>query len=151
MKHLIEKTASKLCAGIFVAGTLTAAALGDPSPAVDGHAFVLIDGDTIALGHERIRLEGPDAPESGNRAVMPNWRSGCRPRKSCAPCSAITRSSSIGMGVDKYNRTLARLYFRDGREVGEELIASGLALRWQPGRAAWLQRARHWCPDLTEE
>ena len=151
MKHLIEKAASKLCAGIFVAGTLTAAALGDPSPVVDGHAFVLIDGDTIALGHERIRLEGPDAPESWQPRCDAELAVGLQAKEKLRTLLGDNEIIVNRDGVDKYNRTLARLYFRDGREVGEELIASGLALRWQPGRAAWLQRARHWCPDLTEE
>ncbi len=151
MRHTIWKNVGGVLAGILAAGTLTVAALGDPSSVVNGTAFVLVDGDTLALGHERIRLEGPDAPES--------WQPRCDAELAFALQAKEKLRTLLGdneiivkrHGVDKYNRTLARLYFRDGREVGEELIASGLALRWQPGRAAWLQRARHWCPDLTEE
>ena len=44
--------------------------------------------------------------------------------------------------------TIVRVYAADGREAGAVLVAEGLAVAWKPGKAAWADRARHWCPNL---
>lgn len=110
---------------------------------------VVIDGDTIAIGHERIRLLAVDTPES------------FRPRCEAELIVALqakqrlrelldTRSVEIERhGFDRYGRTLA-LVRSGGIDVGDILIAEGLAVAWRPGRAAWAERARHWCPGFTE-
>ncbi|OZZ60085.1 transposase, partial [Klebsiella pneumoniae] len=33
----------------------------------------------------------------------------------------------------------------DGRDVGQTLMAEGLAVEWRPGPNAWRERRRHWC------
>ncbi|WP_262361755.1 thermonuclease family protein [Klebsiella pneumoniae] len=46
--------------------------------------------------------------------------------------------------ADKYDRRLVHLLI-DGRDVGQTLMAEGLAVEWRPGPNAWRERRRHWC------
>lgn len=102
----------------------------------------VIDGDTIETGGETIRILNIDAPETrlcGSGLV-----------RSCAKCPAeavigakardrlaalldgavVTLDRCDGRRcVDPYRRTLARV-FVGGMDVGETLIAEGLATRW---------------------
>ena len=152
MNHTVWKNVGGVLAGVLAAGTLTVAALGDPSSVVNGTAFVLVDGDTLALGHERIRLEGPDTPESYKPRCDAELVVALQAKQKLRELLGDNEIVIERHGVDKYGRTLARLYVGDSdTEIGEQLIASGLAVRWQPGRAAWLERARHWCPGYTED
>ncbi len=95
---------------------------------IDGDRIRIIDGDTVALPcdpargiypgcAERVRLVGIDAPETGTRT-----------------------------GVDRYGRTLARLT-AGGIYVDAAMLAAGAAIPYAPGRAAWADRCRHWCPS----
>ena len=116
---------------------------------------VIVDGDTLDIAGERIRLLGPDAPES--------HESRCEAElvvalKAKARLRALVDEAEGPLllerhGRDRYGRTLARVYVRRvGRsvEVGDVLMTEGLAVQWRPGRAAWLVRAQHWCPSFTE-
>ena len=112
----------------------------------------IIDGDTFVLDGERIRLEGPDAPEL-HKARCPN-------EKAVAVQATERLQELIGTGpllierhgLDRFGRTLAFVYANgDGEhEVGDILIEERLAVEWKPGRAAWAERARHWCPTFYE-
>ena len=112
-------------------------------------APVIIDGDTFDIGTERIRLKGPDAPEShkarcaAEQVVAKQATNRLQQLLAAGPIT-IQRD-----GIDRYGRTLA-VVMTGGVDVGEALIAEGLAVRWQPGRRAWAERARHWCPGFTE-
>lgn len=97
-----------------------------------GRASV-IDGDTIEIRGERVRLHGVDAPESrqlcqdaggkeyrcGQKAALAlaDWLDGAQPIR-CHPLSQ-----------DRYGRTVARCS-RSGEDVGAWLARSGLALDW---------------------
>lgn len=35
----------------------------------------------------------------------------------------------------------------DGTDVDTAMLATGLAIPYAPGRAAWATRCRHWCPS----
>lgn len=93
----------------------------------------VVDGDTVWWNGEKIRIADIDAPEINGRcarerdlAVAARTRLvqllGARP-------VTITRT-----GTDRYGRTLARM-----GNVGERLIAEGLATRW-PRRRDWCAR-----------
>jgi len=99
----------------------------------------VVDGDTIYYGGLKIRLEGIDAPEThqskceyelalGNRAtnrLLELMNSG--------PFEIANRN---GRDEDRYGRKL-RTMERDGRSLGEILVAEGLARRWDGARHSW--------------
>lgn len=116
---------------------------------VDGRRFVIIDGDTVALGRERIRILNIDAPESFRPRCEAELVAGLRAKERLAlllragPVT-IDRCEASGRCEDSYGRTLARLS-GSGRDVGQVLVAERLALPWRPGSEAWAQRQAHWC------
>ncbi|MDX2236889.1 MAG: thermonuclease family protein [Hyphomonadaceae bacterium] len=98
-----------------------------------------IDGDTVAVigGGERIRLPNIDAPETGDRARC------AAERQTGAEATAFVRAAVAGkpvslrrIGLDRYGRTLAYVSV-DGRDLGDAVIAAGLARRWSGRRTSW--------------
>ena len=107
--------------------------------------YRVIDGDTFVLGQERIRLKGPDAPELRSSRCLAERRMA---RKATIRLGELLMHEPIRIqrdGIDRYGRTLAYVYTADDQEVGEVLVAEGLAVKWKPGRAAWAERAKYWC------
>lgn len=107
----------------------------------------VIDGDTVALGDERLRLLDIDAPEFHRPRCPAEAVMADRARRRLADLLAggtvlVERSGER----DRYGRTLARLRV-DDRDAGDVLMAEGLVVPWRPGRAAWEERRRHWCGD----
>ena len=107
---------------------------GRPAYADDliGRASV-IDGDTIEIHGQRIRLEGIDAPES---------RQTCRDRSSgdeirCGQKAALWLSEMIGpqtvscveAGRDRYARMLAHCEVA-GHDIGAAMVEAGWALSY---------------------
>jgi micrococcal nuclease len=91
----------------------------------------VIDGDTIRYGGTKIRLQDIDAPE----VFSPNCpseaalgRQATRRLLELMNAGAF-RVVSGGRDEDRYGRKL-RVIQRDGRSVGDTLIAEGLARRW---------------------
>jgi micrococcal nuclease len=106
---------------------------------------VAIDGDTIALGEERIRIIGIDTPES--------YRPNCEKEQAAGFMAAgrlqhllhLRRVTIQRQGKDKYGRTLAKVFV--GREdVAEVMIRDGLAVPYdgKSQRVWWQQRL---CPE----
>jgi endonuclease YncB( thermonuclease family) len=99
-----------------------------------------IDGDTLrdAQG-ERYRVENIDAPERGSRSE-------CREERLLAEAASAYLTAWIAQ-ADRYGRVVARIEI-DGVDLGERLIARGLAQPWRGRKAdfcsgAWLlPRAR---------
>ncbi len=106
-----------------------------------------IDGDTLrdAQG-ERYRVENIDAPERGSR-------SGCLEERVLAEAASAYVEAWIAQARqveahatgrrDRYGRIVARIEI-DGVDLGERLIARGLAQPWRGRKAdfcsgAWLQ------------
>jgi endonuclease YncB( thermonuclease family) len=90
--------------------------------------FVL-DGDTVVINHERIRIAGIDAPEVKGK---------CAEEKRLAAMAThllarIVNGSQILIDrqpkPDRYGRTLAAVS-ADGRDVGEVILREGLARKW---------------------
>lgn len=95
----------------------------------------VVDGDTIWLRGEKIRIADIDAPELRGR---------CRAETELARAArdrlrVILRGADLEVrraGRDRYGRTLATI--RAGRiEVGEALIAGGHAAPWRGRKADW--------------
>jgi len=125
-------------------GLLTFVNLPTLAESLDGRRVVIIDGDTIAIGSERVRILNIDAPESFRPRCDAELVAGLRAKERLAQLLRIENVQIDRHGQDRYRRTPARVR-ADGRDVGETLIAEGHALPWRGGRAAWEERRRHWC------
>jgi micrococcal nuclease len=99
----------------------------------------VVDGDTIHYEGFKIRIEGIDAPEThgfkceyeralGMRATMRMLE-----LVNAGPFEIVQRGRR---DTDKYGRQLRALE-RDGRSLGDMLIAEGLARRWDGRRHGW--------------
>jgi micrococcal nuclease len=125
-------------------GLLTFVNLPSIAESFDGRRAVIVDGDTIAIGSERIRLLNVDAPESFRPRCDAELVAGLKAKERLAQLLRRERVQSDRQGQDRYRRTLARVR-ADDRDVGETLIAEGPALPGRDGREAWEERRRHWC------
>lgn len=94
----------------------------EPQATLVGRCYV-IDGDTIDFNGTRIRLFGVDAPELdqpyGNSAKWALVRL-CRGQEVRA----------VFDGSMSHDRTVARCYLPDGRDLSEEMVRAGMALDW---------------------
>lgn len=97
----------------------------------------VIDGDTLRDGGERYRVENIDAPEAGARAQCPSERALAEEarRYLAAWVARARRVEAEPTGRrDRYGRVVARILI-DGVDLGERLMARGLARPWR-GRKA---------------
>lgn len=84
----------------------------------------VIDGDTIAIGEERYRLDGIDAPEKAQ--LCGDWRCGQ------ASTEALTRAIRRGtvrcevLERDKYDRLIATCFVGD-QNLSAMMVESGMA------------------------
>ena len=102
------------------------------SATVQGQVRV-IDGDTVALGHQRIRFFGVDAPESsqvcdeGDRA----WRCGAAARDMLA--EQIGARHHVTCEVkdrDPYGRLVAVCFNDQGEDLNAWMVKQGLAVAY---------------------
>ncbi|OHV80358.1 thermonuclease family protein [Ensifer sp. LCM 4579] len=102
--------------------------------AITGRATV-IDGDTIEIGGERIRLHGVDAPESwqtckdGDGGTYRCGREAALALDRFLAASCPTRCAFVAR--DCYQRFVGVCFRADGREVNHWLVASGNAVDWE--------------------
>jgi endonuclease YncB( thermonuclease family) len=93
----------------------------------------VIDGDTIEIHGQRIRLYGIDAPESRQECVRPDrtsWR--------CGQQAALALSDRIGRSIvrcnprdrDRYSRIVA-ICFKGGEELNRWMVANGWAVAYR--------------------
>jgi endonuclease YncB( thermonuclease family) len=99
----------------------------------------VVDGDTLWLDGEKIRVVNIDAPEVDGRCRAESARAADATR-------ALARLVSnrpvrlVRQGEDRYGRTLAAVVTPDG-DVGETLVGRRLAVRWRGRR----EPASTWC------
>lgn len=97
----------------------------------------VIDGDTLKLDGETIRIENIDTPEIFSAKCEEERRLGERARGFLEGAVTFGAIEVVRMPrKDKYKRTLARIVI-DGRDVGEALVAQGLARKWTGRREPW--------------
>jgi endonuclease YncB( thermonuclease family) len=99
-----------------------------------------IDGDTITCGKIHIRIVNVDTPELGAHARCP------AEAELAERARRFTAEQLAGSKVeirpdpkrphDRYGRTLARVTV-DGIDLGEALVAAGLAREWDGRRRPW--------------
>ena len=107
-----------------------------------GHAeqVRVLDGDTLLITGERVRLVGFDAPESRQQclsaqgAVYPCGRKATQFLKDLITGKSLTCESQ---GTDKYGRTLARCWI-GRRPLGSHMVEAGQAVVWPWGEAFYL-------------
>ena len=116
----------------FVLVIVTSSPTWAASGLITGRAAV-IDGDTLEIHGERIRLFGIDAPESGQTCLDARGQ-----RYRCGQKAALVLDARIGEGVvtcerkgmDPYGRTVAlcRVY---GEDLGAWMVGLGWALAYR--------------------
>lgn len=125
MQYKIAMT--RLLAALFLV-------LSSPAMAqtIEGRASV-IDGDTIEIGGERIRLNGVDAPESWQRCTKAGKEYRCGKEAAVAldewlAASRPTRCEFVER--DRYKRFVGICFRADGASVADWLVRNGWALDW---------------------
>lgn len=138
----------------------------------------IVDGDTIWVASQEVRIYGIDAPETGQKCQLPKGTWNC----SNAAIAELTRMVEgktvhcVGHESDQYGRLIARCSTDGFPDLGAHLVASGLAWAfikystdysklergprikkvgiWQSRtQPAWEYRARRWrtATQLTPE
>jgi len=129
----------------------------------------IVDGDTLEINSNRIRLEGIDAPESSQRCQLPvgTWACGEAAESALANPAGGETIRCHGDGYDSYGRLLATCSTPEEPNLNARLVRDGLAWAfvkysnkyvdeemtartkkigvWQePTQPPWQYRARRW-------
>ncbi len=130
----------------------------------------IIDGDTIEIDGRRVRIEGIDAPELGQRCPrrwVGTWRCGRSATRALRRLISGKEVSCQRLGADKYSRVIARCHAA-GTDIGAYMVRTGYAWAFvkysntyvaeeaaarrarngiwsgRPAQPAWEYRHRHW-------
>lgn len=85
----------------------------------------VIDGDTLQLGSERIRLHGMDAPESKQRCAD-GWQAGEEARRALSGLVSKGTPRCEQVTTDRYGRTVA-ICRVNGQDIAAAMVRSGQA------------------------
>lgn len=125
-KRLWPRRSTLIIVGL--AGLAVAAAVWTPPRDMVGAASAavsVVDGDTLRLGSERIRLHGIDAPESQQRCAD-GWHAGDAARRALAGLVSGRAPRCEKVTTDRYGRTVA-ICRVDGEDIGAAMVRRGLA------------------------
>lgn len=119
---------------IGLAGSIAAAGLPAAAQSfrIEGNATI-VDGDTLRIGDERIRLLGIDAPErkqtcSAEQAGATRaWPCGEKATQHLQALVAGRRVVCVADTRDRYGRAVA-VCTADGREINDDLARAGMAV-----------------------
>lgn len=84
----------------------------------------VVDGDTVWIAREKIRLLDIDAPEMDGKCAAERALA-IRSRDRLVQLLRTREVPIVREGTDRYGRTLARL-----GDIGDQLVREGLARRW---------------------
>lgn len=104
---------------------------------LDGNS--VLDGDTLRINGQRIRLYGIDAPELG-QTCADGWPAGEMARRALAAVVTTRPLQCHYVTTDLYRRSVAVCRV-DGEDLGVTLIRSGMALAYRT------QSLRYVLPD----
>lgn len=128
--------------GGIVAGLALAFATSAPSgpdgTITQAAAVRIIDGDTFDYGGSRIRIADIDTPEVDGRCAYEEQLAGKATERMAELLHAgpFELEPIPGRDEDRYGRKL-RIVTRDGRSLGDQLVAEGLARTWTGRREPW--------------
>lgn len=125
-------------AGFVLSGSTSALEANEPDPArttdniaVSGPARV-VDGDTLIIGSQSVRIAGIDAPEDGqscSRVSGGQWACGAQATKRLRQLSA-RGVSCVGSEFDAYDRLIASC-MADKADIGQTMVLNGMALAYR--------------------
>ncbi|EDQ34317.2 Micrococcal nuclease (thermonuclease)-like protein [Hoeflea phototrophica DFL-43] len=95
----------------------------------------VVDGDTVWIEGEKIRLEGIDAPEPRGRC----YEELIAAAKATERLRILLTENQFTIkrsGQDRYGRTLAKIMIGD-RSAGEIMMSEGLVRKWRGKRESW--------------
>ena len=115
------------------------------SPALPASAVTLtgqarvVDGDTLVIGDEKLRLHGIDAPELDQPCAREGaaWRCGDWARAELAARIEGRAIRCEGRGRDRYDRLLATCRI-DGADLGQSLVRDGVAFAYRRYSSAYV-------------
>lgn len=147
---LVAFGAAMLVITIVVGDLWVADLRGSPAPRAEaksvsfdlcgrqGSVNCVVDGDTIRVDGVKIRVADIDTPEVYSPQCASEKRLGDR---ATLRMLELLNDGPIEVGLyardaDRYGRKL-RVIRRNGRSLGEVLVAEGLARRWDGARHSW--------------
>jgi len=101
--------------------------------AVISGAASVSDGDTLRIGENRIRLFGIDAPEGKQSCQRDGvaWLCGQEAAKFLREMVGGRSLTCQEKDRDRYGRSVAICILSDGRDIGAEMVAAGMALAYR--------------------
>ena len=127
--------------GLYAAAPATRPAAATPVASftichTGGGTNCVVDGDTIWLAGEKIRLSDIDAPETHPPRCPREAELGARATERLQALLSAGAVTLEDEGTDRYGRRLA-VVSRGGRSLGMALVAEGLARPWEGRRRPW--------------
>jgi micrococcal nuclease len=103
-----------------------------------GGTNCVVDGDTFYLAGAKVRIAGIDAPETHPPRCSREARLGSETTETLQALlnSGAVTMTGIGRNRDAYGRLLRNVTV-DGRDVGQAMIAAGVAREYGRGRRSW--------------
>jgi endonuclease YncB( thermonuclease family) len=99
-------------------------------PVITGHA-VVVDGDSLNIGKDPVRLAGIDAPEFGQTCTGPGnveWQCGFEAKRELARRIGDKPVSCRQIKIDSFDRIVAICTAENGDDLSAEMVRSGYAL-----------------------
>ena len=93
---------------------------------------IIVDGDSITISGNKIRLSGIDTPEKNQtcRKASITWRCGYKATETLRDWTYTKEVRCVGDTKDRYGRLIANC-FVDGYNVNARLVYEGLALAYR--------------------
>lgn len=103
-----------------------------------GGTNCVVDGDTVWIRGEKVRIADIDAPETHPPRCQSEADLGNKATERLAELmnAGPFELRTIDRDTDRYGRKL-RVLVREGRSLGDQLVAEGLARSWEGKRRPW--------------